>query len=682
MHAIDWVIVASLALVLASIAIYTNRYMKGIADFLAANRLAGRYMLTLADGMAGLGAIGIIATFQQFYQGGFGAAWWGQIMAPILLLLPLTGFIIYRFRSSRVMTIAEFYEKRYSRKFRIFAGMLAFFAGVINYGVFPQVTARFLIYFCDIPQYGFQIGTFTVDLTLGLLMAILLGVALTLTLRGGQIAIMITDFLQAQFLNIIFILILFVLLWHFSLSDIVATLKTAPEGQSMLNPFDQADVPDFNMFFFFIMAFNAIYTYMAWQGNQGYNCAAKNPHEAKMARILAAWRFGATWTVIMLIAIFAWVLMNGNLAPEMTAAAEGTLSGLGNEGLERQLTVPIALQQLLPVGVFGLFVVAIVAAAISTDDTYLHSWGSIFIQDVYLPIKGGELTPQKHLALLRRSIFGVAVFVWCFGMIFPLYEYIFMYWAITGAIYVGGAGAVIIGGFYWKRATTAGAWAGMITGSILAFTGVIANNILWPHVLPHLKDTYSHIDWLMAIPDQPILDGARLFFIASLVAIFTYVTVSLLTKPRPDFNMDKLLNRGEFALPEEQVVGTVKPGLAARLIGVSTEYNRFDKFIAYAILAWTVFWFSIFIVGTLAGIFLDLSDDHWATYWIISQGIMVAVGIITVIWFLVGGFRDLANMLRDLHRVKRDIHDDGIVREEEGGDRERNPVKVPDMGGD
>lgn len=666
MHAIDWMIVASLALVLGAIAIYTNQYMKGIADFLAANRLAGRYMLTLADGMAGLGAIGIIATFQQFYQGGLGAAWWGQIMAPVLLLLPLTGFIIYRFRSSRVMTIAEFYEKRYSRRFRIFAGMLAFFAGVINYGVFPQVTARFLIYFCEIPQYSIQLGTFTVDLTLGFMMALLLIVALALTLRGGQIAIMITDFLQAQFLNIIFLLILGVLLWHFTLSDVIETLKSAPAGQSMIDPFDQGDIPDFNMFFFFIMAFNAVYTYMAWQGNQGYNCAARTPHEAKMARILAAWRFGATWTVIMLIAIFAWVLMNGNLAPELTATAQETITGLDNEGLERQLTVPIALKQLLPVGIFGLFVVAITAAAISTDDTYLHSWGSIFIQDVYLPLKGEtELSPERHLSLLRKSIVGVAIFVWCFGMVFPLYEYIFMYWAITGAIYVGGAGAVIIGGFYWKRATTAGAWAGMITGSILALSGVIANNILWPHVLPRLKEYYAHVEWLMAIPDQPILDGARLFFIASLIAVSAYVIVSLLTKPRPDFNMDKLLHRGEFSIADEQVRGTVQPGLLSRIIGVTPEYTRFDKFIAYAILIWTLFWFSIFILGTLAGIFLDLSEDHWAMYWIFSQGLMVLVGIITVIWFLIGGFRDLANLLRGLQTVKRDKRDDGIVREED-----------------
>lgn len=662
MHPIDWIIVASLIVALGVIAFLANRFMRGVADFLAANRLAGRYLLTLADGMAGLGAIGIIATFQQFYQAGLGSAWWGGIMAPILLLLPLTGFIIYRFRQSRVMTIAEFYEKRYSRRFRIFTGILAFVAGVINYGVFPQVTARFLIYFCEIPQYSFEVGGFTVDVTLGVLMALLLAAALTLTLRGGQIAIMITDFLQAQYVNVIFLVLLVVLFMQISLGDLVATLKTAPEGKSMLDPFNQGSVPDFNVFFFAIMAFNAVYTYMAWQGNQGYNCAARTPHEAKMARILGAWRYGATWTVIALIPLFAWVLMNSDLLPEQAAAAQATIAGLGNEGLERQLTVPIALKELLPVGVFGLFVAAIIAAAISTDDTYLHSWGSIFVQDVYLPLRGGEISQRDHLSLLRKAIFGVAIFVWCFGMIFPLHEYIFMYWAITGAIYVGGAGSVIIGGFYWKRATTTGAWAGMITGSLLGFTGVLINNVIWPILLPRLKEAYPEVGWLVGLPDQFWFDGARLFFFSCMAAITMYVVFSLLTKPDPDFNMDKLLNRGEFAIADDSVVGTAQPNAASRLVGITKEYTTFDKFVAISIVIWTFGWFAIFIAGTIYGLLHDIGDDTWATYWIISQGVYVGVGVVTVVWFLIGGFRDLGRLLRDLRDARRDEKDDGIVR--------------------
>ena len=37
-----------------------------------------------------------------------------------------------------------------------------------------------------------------------------------------------------------------------------------------------------------------------------------------------------------------------------------------------------------------------------------------------------------------------------------------MFLALTGAIFVGGAGSAIIGGLYWKRGTTAAAWTAMV----------------------------------------------------------------------------------------------------------------------------------------------------------------------------------------------------------------------------
>ncbi len=51
---------------------------------------------------------------------------------------------------------------------------------------------------------------------------------------------------------------------------------------------------------------------------------------------------------------------------------------------------------------------------------------------------------------------GVAVFVFFFGIFFPLVDYVSMWWTVTMAIYIGGAGAIIIGGLYWKKATTRG----------------------------------------------------------------------------------------------------------------------------------------------------------------------------------------------------------------------------------
>jgi SSS family solute:Na+ symporter len=672
MHLLDWIIVASVFVILAVIALKTRRHVRGVSGFLAADRCAGRYLLTLADGVAMVGAINFIGVFQQNYKAGFGAFWWGSFLGPVLMFVSISGFIVYRFRETRAMTMAQFLEIRYSRRFRIFAGILAYIAGIINYGIFPAVTARFFIYFCDIPVYFLPVGPLQINLTLGAVMLIMLSVALMITFQGGQIAIMVTDFLQAQCVNIIFLLVVFFLFFKFGWDSSVEILKKAPEGQSMLNPFSQEDVPSFNLWFFVIMAFNQIYSWMAWQGNQGYNCSAKTPHDAKMAKVLAMWRFGVTWTVVGLIPICAYVFMNSPEFADQASEVIQAVEELPETGTDKQLLVPMVMRQVMPMGLFGLFVAAMLASAISTDDTCLHSWGSIFIQDIVMPFKKIKLEKEQHLKWLRRSILGVAAFVWCWSMLFPLQEYIFMYWAITGAIYVGGAGSAIIGGFYWKRATTAGAWAGMITGSFLATVGLSLVNVIWPFVLPGLKEQYADILWLQNLPEEFWLDGVQMMFMTALCSIGMFILFSLLSKPKPGFSMDKMLHRGKYAITGEHEERTKKKiGFWAKMAGIDPEYTPFDKFVAWSVVVWTMFWFVVFIIGCFVGKLFKTTDDAWAEYWKYFMAIWIIVGGITVVWFLWCGFRDLKLMFKDLAKVTEDERDDGAVDE--------NPtVNLPD----
>ena len=289
MQTIDWVIVAGLLTILTTAAIYTQRYTRSVSAFLAADRCGGRYLLSVSSGMAQLGIITLVMFFEQNYEVGFTSQWWGMMSFPIGIIMAITGWVYYRFRQTRALTLAQFFEMRYSRKFRVFAGLVAFLAGVINFAIFPAIGARFFIWLCglpqDIPLLGMDIPAYP------FVMFCLLGISLTFTFLGGQIAIMVTDFIQGTLANIVFAVVIFFLLTQINWSQISETLQAAEAGKSMVNPFDLGKEKNFDIWFYVIMVIIMFYSPLGWQGTAGYNSSAKSPHESKMAIMLGGWRW-------------------------------------------------------------------------------------------------------------------------------------------------------------------------------------------------------------------------------------------------------------------------------------------------------------------------------------------------------------------------------------------------------
>ncbi len=119
LQTIDWLIVIALFGALVTIVARTRKHMQGVADFLSAGRCGGRYVLCVSEGMAGMGAITLLAFWQMYSQGGFTSIWWNLPNWPLIYVLSLTGWVLYRFRRTRAMTMAQFLEMRYSKRFRI-----------------------------------------------------------------------------------------------------------------------------------------------------------------------------------------------------------------------------------------------------------------------------------------------------------------------------------------------------------------------------------------------------------------------------------------------------------------------------------------------------------------------------------------------------------------------------------
>ena len=683
---IDWLIVFAVLVGMFYSVSITNGLMKSVTDFLAAGRNAGRYLVSVSSGVAGLGAITIVNHLEMGYVSGFALSWWGFSSALVILFITVSGWVIYRFRSTRCLTLPQFFEMRYNRKFRIFTGIVAFLAGIINFGIFPAVGARFFIYFCGLPDTIFGIPTFP------LTMAILLGISLYFVYTGGQIAVIIADFFQGVFVNVIFVVIILFMFFKMSWGQVSEALEQTPvklaeqeisllksddtflslpqqeqlqkineinqtyENSSRINPFKTSHVEDFNFWYFFIGIIGVMYGTMSWQGTQAYNSSARSAHEAKMGSVLAGFRGLPQGLFFLFIPIAIYVFMNHPDFNSVSLVVNTSLDGIGTDTLKTQLRSPLVLAEILPVGLMGAFAAVMLAAFVSTHDTYLHSWGSIFIQDVVMPFRKKPFDPETHLKVLRYAIFGVAVFIFLFSLLFQQNQKIALFFAITGAIFTSGSGAVIIGGLYWKRGTTQAAWAAMSVGAFIAVGGIILKQIpiSWytdPDSVTALKSFLYYFREL---------NGQVYWGMGMAASSLCYILISLIGRPT-FFNMDKLLHRGDHVLKDEMTVITEEPQRGWKMLGMGKEFTKSDKFIYIINYVWSLGWTIVFIIGTIYNVYNDVSNDAWMSFWKYYLIIQTAMALISIIWFTWGGFIDLKAMLANLRSDYRDHGDDGWV---------------------
>ncbi len=766
---LDWILVFIPLVVVAVIGLRSQKYVHTVADFLAAGRVAGRYVICVANGEAAMGLISLVSVWEIYYNSGLAFSFWSALLTPVVVIMGLTGYCFYRFRETRAMTMGQFLEMRYNRSFRILAAFLQSISGVVNYAIFPAVGARCLIYFIGLPLhfsvFGVRIATFP------LLIFLCLAVAVWIVTMGGQVTIMVTDCVQGLVSYPMYAIIVIYLACRLSWdTEVIPALMDRPEGMSMINPYDISRLRNFNLFFVIAGIVTALFDRMAWSGTQGYNAAAENAHEQKMGALLGTWRscFDNMMYVLLAVAAFAFMhhahfragadrarrelvvkAVEESAPGERFAAVREEIRLLATEGvategvrealrqynreaeaeaqqdthaLERrfdaeaaspvpperlpeaakavlaqvdrraaqtagtlchQLAVPMALREFLPVGIMGLLCALMVFLMVSTDTTYLHSWGSIIVQDIVLPLRGRPFRPRTQMNLLRVAIGGVAAFAFAFSSFFSQMDFIAMFFAITGAIWISGAGPVIVMGLYWRRGTTAGAFASLLFGSIFSVAGLIAQHMWGSHIYPALaargwaeplgrflwrlsSPFHPYVQWTVT-PNQFPINSTEMAFLTLVFSLLLYVVVSLLTCRRP-YDMEKLLHRGKYADgPAPAKIPWTPRTVLGKLIGIDGNYTRGDKVLAWGVFLWSfVFQFLVcFVLIVVWNHFYKWPEAWWGTQFKIVQFIVPGVvGLVSTVWFTWGGTRDLKRLFRRLREKKDDFHDDGLVQKD------------------
>ncbi|MFA6288288.1 MAG: sodium:panthothenate symporter [Opitutaceae bacterium] len=743
MHWIDWTIVIVPVVLILWLAVYSRKYVRGVVDFLAAGRVAGRYVLSAGDMTSGLGVIALVALVESKYQVGYALSFWEYLTIPIGIAMSLTGYCVYRFRATRSLSIGQFLEMRYSRSFRIVAASLRTLSEMLCNAIGPAIAANFFIYFLGLPH---KIMIFGLALPM---FALLVGVSLVLCMLviwpGGRISLLITDAFQGLISYPIFVIIAGYIFLHFGWHDTIApVMMDRVGGENFINPFDIEKLRDFNIFALVVTIMGNILNRASWIGNDTSNCG-RTPHEQKMAGILGTWRTLYSNLMLLLVAVMIITLMthrnfanqahdirhqltkqvaeeavadpalraqlDANIAaipvsqhqigvdaplsrqtnidtPYLDTArqtlgttAEGNVQFQKFRTLYQQMMLPVAMKNLLPVGLMGLFCLLMIMLMLSTDDSRVFNASSTIVQDIVMPLRKTGFTPDQHLRALRLTSTSVCVFFFVVSLFFVQLDYINMFTTIMTGMWLGGAGPIMIFGLYSRFGTTTGAFCSLIFGSGLSIGGLIIQrswaSTLYPWLHSHGWDLpfgrfletvsgpfHPYVVWTMDPVKFPI-NSYELYFMSMIAGIVAYVAGSLLTYKHP-YNLDRLLHRGVY-----DVEGQIKPpfkwtpaNVAKALVGITPEYTRGDKIIAWSVVGYAIVYkFGLCFVAVLIwNMISPWPTEWWSTYFFITSLCVTGViGIISTFWFLIGGIIDMKRLFKDLDARVDNPLDNGQV---------------------
>ncbi len=530
-------------------AFYSRRYIRDAVDFLAAGRVGGRYVLSVAGMESALGLMALIGLVEMKYQSGLSLEFWNIFLLPLGMILSLTGFCIYRFRQTRSLSMGEFLERRYNRGLRIFAMILRTSAEMLTNTIGPAIAARVFIYLFDWPAklhfWGLTIDTFM------LVMAVTLLLALTIISCGGMLSLLVTDCLQGLLCYPIFVIFTIYVFSNFSWdNEIVPVLANRVPGESFLNPFDISDLKDFNAFAIFVTIFGTVINRGTWFGG-GQTSSARTPHEQKMSGILGELRGAFSTIMVLLFALLVLTifhhpkhfstahnirqalsfsvvkdiiadpvqaekintvisqipkkpevieklsLKNNYDTPYMTTVKNAMNKEIGeSEGnakfqeyrtLFHQMMFPVTMRQVLPEWLMAVLCLLLIMLMVSTDDSKMFSSALTITQDIVIPLYGKPLPVKKQLNLARFLTLLVAI-TFFFGSIFlSQLDYIRLYITIVVSIWTGGAGPVVLFGLYSRFGNTFGAFASLILGSSTSLGGVLIQRNWADHVYPFLE---------------------------------------------------------------------------------------------------------------------------------------------------------------------------------------------------
>ncbi len=495
----DYLVIIAYFLIIIFIGSYFKRYIQKAKDYFAAGNVMPWWLAGTSFFMASFSTLLFVVYSEITYKYGFVGiviTWIG----PICILLG-GYFTAHLWRRARVVTPLGFMERRYSRTvhqlfvwtgfpLRLFDNALKIFSTAIVMTVALQGSGITIIEFMVI---------------VGVIM-------IAYSFLGGQMTVIITDFVQAVILAIA-VIFLFILTISFVITDF-GSLGTffSQLPPEFLNPVREPygwSYLIFTVFLITVLSYNA-----SWSLVQKYNTVRSEKDARKMVYLISILMF--ITPPIFFFPAFAAKLILPNIENAKEIYAAITL-------------------KILPVGMMGFILVALLSATMSTLGSEFNTLSGILTRDFYKKKINPDISDKKEVVYGRIAtiVIGVVTIVLAIILSFlkglTLMDIMFRFFtAFAPPIMIP-----LIFGLLFKKFNARGVIWGVIAGATVGVVLILANFFMVNIYAEQMANDSNLEFWLRS-------GWNSMATLLNIIATIAGMWIGSTTKPTPKEEQDRV----------------------------------------------------------------------------------------------------------------------------------------------
>ena len=278
--------------------------------------------------------------------------------------------------------------------------------------------------------------------------------------------------------------------------------------------------------------------------------SAKDLRAAKMAPIIGA----GFKMIVPFIVILPGLLAIAVLPMKLTGEAQAIATG----GHSYNEVLPLMLARYCGPGLLGLGITALIAGFMSGMAGNVSAFTTVWTYDIYRALINKDASDKHYVSMGRwATVIGVVISVGTAYLVMD-FKSIMDYVQALFSFFIAPLFGTVILGMLWKRATAAGGFWGLLTGTVASvgmwlWVKIDASALRYVALSPHAKDMAENMyralwSWI--------------------ICVVVTVVVSLLTTPKTDAELKGLVYGVTDIPSEEQVSVYRRPWFWAVVVGI------------------------------------------------------------------------------------------------------------------